>query len=246
VGAAGIVEQIARHSRSALVGLMVFAVVAVMFVASRRSSKTEEAASMSSSGPSTPSTQESSSKAAATEQADLTPAATRGSDVRPLKAASASGVAVGTKPSAPAPAPVARQTAALPTPEPPKPTATVADGDGTAEREILERHQRWFDAFDRGDRATMASLASDNFSLADGRAEHAPAVSGRVERTIRDVRVRVTGIGAVLSGQIAETTTAGEAVPVTMLSEVWIRRGEEWRLVSVRMVPVDAVPKTLQ
>ena len=92
----------------------------------------------------------------------------------------------------------------------------------------------------------MASLASDTFSLADERAQHAPAMSGRMERTIRDVRVRVTGIGAVLSGQIAETTTAGEAVPVTMLSEVWIRRGEEWRLVSVRMVPVDAVPKTLQ
>ena len=92
----------------------------------------------------------------------------------------------------------------------------------------------------------MASFAADNFSLADERSAHGSAVSGRVERTIRDVRVRVTGIGAVLSGQIAETTTAGEAVPVAMLSEVWIRRGEEWQLVSARMVPVDAVPKTLQ
>jgi hypothetical protein len=31
-----------------------------------------------------------------------------------------------------------------------------------------------------------------------------------------------------------------------MLSEVWIRRGDEWRLVSVRMVPVNAVPAALQ
>jgi len=245
VRAAGVVEQIAKHSRSALVGLVVFAVVAITFVALRPSSKTEVAASISHSNSATPSTQESSSKAAAIEQADLNPAATRGSDVRPLKPASASGIAAATKPNAPAPAAVAKPAAAPPTPEPPKRTATAAD-DATAERAIVERHQRWFEAFNRGDRAAMASFAADNFSLADERSAHGSAVSGRVERTIRDVRVRVTGIGAVLSGQIAETTTAGEAVPVAMLSEVWIRRGEEWQLVSARMVPVDAVPKTLQ
>src|SRR5436190_3637662 len=83
--------------------------------------------------------------------------------------------------------------------EHPDVAATAPDHEAAAEREIVERHQRWFDAFERGDRAAMASLAADNFSL-DQRPEHAPAVSGRVERTIRDVRVRVTGIGAVLSG----------------------------------------------
>jgi hypothetical protein len=247
VRAVGVVEQIAKHSRSALVGLglVVFAVLSITFVALRPSSKTEVAASISRSDSATPSTQESSSKAAAIEQADLNPAATRGSDVRPLKPASASGIAAATKPNAPAPAAVAKPAAAPPTPEPPKRTATAADDD-TAERAILERHQRWFEAFNRGDRATMASFASDNFSLADERSPHGPGVSGRVEHTIRDVRVRVTGVGAVLSGQIAETTTAGEVVPVAMLSEVWIRRGEEWQLVSARMVPVDAVPRALQ
>jgi hypothetical protein len=245
--AVDVVEQIAKHSRSALVGLglVVFAVLSITFVALRPSSKTKVAASFSRSDSATPSTQESSSKAAAIEQADLNPAATRGSDVRPLKPASASGIAAATKPNAPAPAAVAKPAAAPPTPESPTRTATAAD-DATAERAILERHQRWFEAFNRGDRATMASFASDNFSLADERAAHGPAVSGRVERTIRDVRVRVTGVGAVLSGQIAETTTAGEVVPAAMLSEVWIRRGEEWQLVSARMVPVDAVPRTLQ
>ncbi len=254
-GASDAVEESAKHSRSARGAspfrslswrhLGVFAVVAITFVALRTSSKTEVAASIPSPGPATPSTQESSSKAAALEQADLSPAATRGSDVRPLKPASASGIAAATKPNTPAPVAVAKPTAAPPTPEPPKRTATIAD-DATAERTILERHQRWFEAFNRGDRAAMASFASANFSLADQRSDRAPAVPGRVERTTRDVRVRVNGIGAVLSGQIAETTTAGEAVPVAMLSEVWIRRGEEWQLVSARMVPVDAVPKTLQ
>ena len=245
VRAAGVVEQIAKHSRSALVGLGVFAVVAITYVALRPSSKTEVAASISRPGPATPSTQESSSKAAAIEQADLNPTATRGSDVRPLKPAAASGIAAATKPGASAPATVAKPTAAPPTPEPPKRTETAVD-DATAERVILERHQRWFEAFNRGDRAAMASFASDNFSLVDQRSDRPPAAPGRVEPTIRDVRVRVTGIGAVLSGQIAETTAAGEAVPVAMLSEVWIRRGEQWQLVSARMVPVEAVPRTLQ
>jgi hypothetical protein len=95
----------------------------------------------------------------------------------------------------------------------------------------------------------MASLASDNFSLVDQRPERAPGASGRVERIMQDLRVQVTaGIGAVLSGRIAETTTADDAPAITiaMLSEVWIRRGEEWQLVSVRMVPLSAVPTTLQ
>jgi hypothetical protein len=69
---------------------------------------------------------------------------------------------------------------------------TTPDHAAAAQREILERHQRWFDSFERGDRATMASLVSDNFSLVDQRPERAPAASGRVERTIQDLRVQVT------------------------------------------------------
>ena len=244
VPAVGLVEQLSAHWRIAAVVLVVLTVVATLIVSLRPSSKTEAAASAS-----PPSTERSiplepSSKASTTDQAELNPTATRGSDVRPPKPAAASGVAAGTRPAAPPTATVAKRTAAqTPMAEAPARAATVADDTATAERDILERHQRWFDAFDRGDRATMASLASDNFSIVDKRPERAP---GRVERTIRDIRVRVTGIGAVLSGQIAETATADEAATVAMLSEVWIRREEEWQLVSVRMVPLDAVPKTLQ
>jgi ketosteroid isomerase-like protein len=121
-----------------------------------------------------------------------------------------------------------------------------AQDTAAAEREILERHQRWFQAFEHGDRATIASITTDNFSLVDQRPERAPTATGRVEHTIQDVRVRVTaGVGAVLSGRVAETTSANQAT-VAMLSEVWIRQAEEWRLVSVRMVPLSAVATTLQ
>ena len=246
--AAGVVEQLSAYWRIAVIALAVLAVVATLVVSLGPSSKTEDAASAapSSSQRSTPQT---SSKGSSTAQAELNPTATRGSDVRPPKPTSASGVTAETKPALPPAATVAKRAAAqtqTPAPPAPAPAATVSDDTATAERDILERHQRWFDAFDRGDRATMASLAADNFSIVDERPGRPPAGSGPVERTIRDVRVRVTGIGAVLSGQIAETPAAGDAVPVAMLSEVWIRREETWQLVSVRMVPLDAVPRTLQ
>ena len=184
--------------------------------------------------------------APAVDQAGQGPTPTQVSEVRPL----AQPVAAGTEPNEPPSATATHGTAApINATEQPERAAATPDHAAAAEREILERHQRWFDAFERGDRATMASLVSDNFSLVDQRPERAPGASGRVERTIHDLRVQVTAdIGAVLSGRIAETTTADDApaTTVAMLSEVWIRRGEEWQLVSVRMVPLNAVPTTLQ
>jgi hypothetical protein len=173
------------------------------------------------------------------------PTTTQVSDVRPL----AHGVAGGAETAKP---PFPTATSGTPAPIYPAEqsgrVATTPDNAAAAEREILERHRRWFDAFERGDRATMASLAVDNFSLMDQRPESASGASGRVERTIHDLRVQVTaGIGAVLSGRIAETTADDmPATTVAMLSEVWIRRGEEWQLVSVRIVPLNPVATTLQ
>jgi hypothetical protein len=187
---------------------------------------------------------------AATDPAGQGPTPTQSSAVPPLRQAVPGAFAGATAPGVPPAAAVEPESAvSTSTADRPDHVVTAADYDAAAEREILERHQRWFDAFERGDRATMASLASDNFSLVDQRPERAPGASGRVERTIHDLRVQVTaGIGAVLSGRISETTAADDApaVTVAMLSEVWIRRGEEWQLVSVRMVPLSAVPTTLQ
>jgi hypothetical protein len=177
-------------------------------------------------------------------EGDATPA--RVSEMRPVAPAAASAATAGTQPTAMPAATLSDAIAAPARTEPPAPAATTPELTAAAEREILERHQRWFDAFERGDRATMASLAADNFSLVDQRPERAPAASGRVERIIQDLRVQVTaGIGAVLSGRISETTTDASTATIAMLSEVWIRRGDEWRLVSVRMVPVNAVPAAL-
>jgi hypothetical protein len=187
---------------------------------------------------------------AATDRASQGPPPARGADVPPLPQAFAGAVAAGTEPAAPLPATVDPEPrVSTSTADRPDHVVTAADYAAAAEREILERHQRWFDAFLSGDRATMASLAADNFSLMDQRPERAP-VAGRVERTIDDLRVQVTaGIGAVVSGRIVETTSTNEPLPVVtvaMFSEVWIRQREEWLLVSVRLVPLNAVSSPLQ
>ncbi len=184
--------------------------------------------------------------APAVDQARQGPTTTQVSEVLPLTQAVPAGREPNQLPSATATHGIAAPINAT---EQPQRAATAPDNPAAAEREILERHQRWFDAFERGDHATMASLVSGNFSLVDQRPERAPGASGRVERTIQDLRVQVTaGIGAVLSGRIAETTSADDApaTTVAMLSEVWIRQGEQWQLVSVRMVPLNTVPTTLQ
>jgi hypothetical protein len=177
------------------------------------------------------------------------PTPTPASEVPPL-ARSIAGAAAGAEPNAVPDETGADQAAvSTSTADQPEHVVTAADYAAATEREILERHQRWFDAFERGDRATMASLAADNFSLLDQRPAPAPTVSGRIERTLHDLRVQVTaGIGAVVSGRITETTTTdgAPAATVALYSEVWIRQGEEWQLVSVRLVPLNAVQSPLQ
>ena len=179
--------------------------------------------------------------AAATAQA-LTP--TRSSEMPP-QAQGGSGLAATGSEQESTPSATAGLAGRTSIAEPQEPAAPTPD-DAVAEREILERHQRWFDAFHRGDRATMASLAAENFSLLDQRPDRTTVAPDRVG-FIHDLRVQVTaGIGAVVSGRITETSTPEEAPTVSMFSEVWIRQGEEWQLVSVRLVPVNTVPSTLQ
>jgi hypothetical protein len=250
VPAPGLAEKLIAHWRTAAVAFVILAVGATAIVALRPSLRTATAVTTSRPGPAVStsgvSVEPASTAAAAADQAGARPTPARASQVRPLEQAAGRGTGARTESNAPPVAPVGqRNTGRTSTPEVPGLAATAADS-ATAEREILDRHQRWFEAFERGDRATMTSFASENFSLVDQRPERASAASGRVARTIHDVRVQVTGgVGAVLSGQIDETT-ANEAATVAMLSEVWIRRGDEWRLVSVRMVPLSAVPTTLQ
>jgi hypothetical protein len=261
-------EKVIAYRGPAAVALGVLALLVTMIVVMRFSSRSDPAvitpqppaagstASGPAAGPAAAIPPDASSAAtaaprtsAAPEQPASRPATTQPSQARPPEQTAPTGVVRGTTgKQAPPSVPVASRPAAAETQTAAQPNgAAMATQDAAAaEREILDRHQRWFDAFEHGDRATMASITSDNFSMVDQRPERAPIESGRVQGSIQDVRVRVTaGVGAVLSARIAETTAANAAT-VAMLSEVWIRQADQWRLVSVRMVPLAAVATTLQ
>ena len=247
--ATNLAERLLAHWRIGAVALVILALVVTAIVTRSPASRTDPAATTprpeSAGSAATP--QAPAVPAAAATPPTVQPATTQPSRARPPEPTPATGATRGTTgQQTPASVPVAPRSAAQPQTAPqPNRAAPAAQDVAVAEREILERHQRWFEAFEHGDRAAMASIASDNFSIVDERPERATA-SGRVAHTTQDVRVRVTaGVGAVLSGRIAGTTAANDTT-VAMLSEVWIRQAEQWRLVSVRMVPLAAVASTLQ
>jgi Domain of unknown function (DUF4115) len=115
--------------------------------------------------------------APAVDKAGQGPTPTQVSEVRPLTQP----VAAGTEPSEP-PSATATHGTAVPinATEQPERAAATPDHAAAVEREILERHQRWFDAFERGDRAQTTSRSW--ISARNARQGH-PAASNALSTT---------------------------------------------------------------
>jgi hypothetical protein len=69
-----------------------------------------------------------------------------------------------------------------------------------------------------------------------------------VARTLDEVKVDVAGSGSVLSAKMTERVSTGGTVRelVSMLTEVWVRRDDGWRLMGVRIDPLPQAPRTSQ
>jgi hypothetical protein len=131
----------------------------------------------------------------------------------------------------PAPAPVARAepppTNPLPTPAPSSPASAV-----------IAASRQWLDAYQRQDRAAMASLSSDGLQLADERRneERFPA-NVSVDRSLDKVSVQIAADTAVLTAIMTERSVDNGLPPrVSPISQVWELRGNQWRVRQVRMV----------
>ena len=118
-------------------------------------------------------------------------------------------------------------------------TPTTTDPQSrAAEQEILERDRQWFDAFYRGDQAAMAAVAAPGFAFTDQRSSgHVVAMGTAARRSLDKVRVDFAGVGAVLTAQMTERTAglAGERQIVSMLSGIWTKGDDGWRLMGVRL-----------
>ena len=134
---------------------------------------------------------------------------------------------------APAPAPRAETIpppaprAELPTPGPSSPTSAV-----------IAASRQWLDAYQRQDRAAMASLSVSDLQLVDERRneERFPA-NVDVNRTIDRVSVQMAADTAVLTAVMTERSADNGTPPrVSPISQVWVLSGNQWRVRQVRLV----------
>ena len=111
---------------------------------------------------------------------------------------------------------------------------------GQTHAEILAKHQRWLDAYSRGDTQVIRTLTTDGFSLLDERSAAEKNATAQ-EPEVSEVRIDVAGVGAVLTGRLR--TMIQGVLNEAMLSEVWVRDGQQrWALMGVRITPVVPAP----
>ena len=117
--------------------------------------------------------------------------------------------------------------APLPTPGPASPASAV-----------VAASRQWLDAYQRQDRAALASLQTEGLQVADERRneERFPSNVG-VNRTLDRVSVQIAADTAVLTAVMTERS-ADNAIPprISPISQVWELRGNQWRVRQVRMV----------
>jgi hypothetical protein len=124
-----------------------------------------------------------------------------------------------------APPPAAR--AELPTPGPATPTSA-----------LIAASRQWLDAYQRQDRATMASLSVTDLQLVDERrSEERFAANVDVNRSIDRVSVQIAADTAVLTAVMTERAADNGSPPrVSPISQVWVLAGNQWRVRQVRLV----------
>jgi ketosteroid isomerase-like protein len=115
----------------------------------------------------------------------------------------------------------------LPTPGPATPTSAV-----------IAASRQWLDAYQRQDRATMASLSVADLQLVDERrSEERFAANVDVSRSIDRVSVQIAADTAVLTAVMTERAADSGSPPrVSPISQVWVLAGNQWRVRQVRLV----------
>ena len=121
-----------------------------------------------------------------------------------------------------------------------------AQSDQT-ERQILDAHNAWFEAFDRGDVETIDQMETDDFVLVNGdrivdkqqQLENIQTGFGGGVEFIRVVglyRFALRGDAAVITGvQYSSSQAGGDSIVFT---EVWMRGDRGWQIDSAHFSPV--------
>jgi ketosteroid isomerase-like protein len=123
--------------------------------------------------------------------------------------------------------------------------AAAAPAEASVEREILRAAQQWFEAYFAGDAPGMKHIESADFALVDDRAadRRLAATMPGVERGLQQVQIDVAGEGAVMSARLVERAQI-DGQPreyVSLVSGVWLRTGNSWRLTGLRFIDPASV-----
>jgi hypothetical protein len=118
------------------------------------------------------------------------------------------------------------------------PDAPALSGDET---DVLHAHEAYFHALGRGDASGIARLTGDGFTVTGSPAADESGVPFAI--SLSNASVEVRGVGAVVSGTGSQRITGpdGQARQQPLLfSEIWIKRGDQWQLTSVRFLRSEA------
>jgi hypothetical protein len=134
----------------------------------------------------------------------------------------------------PAPAPSPRAETVPPAPRAELPTP----GPSSPASAVIAASRQWLDAYQRQDRAAMASLSVADLQLVDERRNEERFPSNvDVNRTIDRVSVQMAADTAVLTAVMTERSADSGAPPrVSPISQVWVLSGNQWRVRQVRLV----------
>jgi ketosteroid isomerase-like protein len=110
----------------------------------------------------------------------------------------------------------------------------------TLQRDLEQLHNQWFNAFEKGDGATMDKLEMRNLILvnADGKGgiwkKHGPRAGKQKptgsSTTLSDAQVRQFGDSAILTGVI--TVKRGRTTTRSSTTVVWVRKNNQWLVAS--------------
>ena len=136
--------------------------------------------------------------------------------------------------------------------------------DSSTEQEIMTLSREWYDAYFRGDTATLERVEASDFIVMSDRVtqtkqEQVVGIQSRVKegrwlspgliRHTEGVRVRAYGDVVVISGR-SWNTRQGD-VPQTpsvksQFTEIWMRHDGQWQVVHLHFNPLAQVQPTTQ
>jgi ketosteroid isomerase-like protein len=125
-------------------------------------------------------------------------------------------------------------------------SAGAQPADANLKSELEAIHAKWYQAFDRGDGATMNDLEVSNLALvapvgvvwikSSPRAAHEAIGAPGTRHVLSDVTVRRFGDTAILTG--IHTTVTGKDTSRVATTVVFVRQSGRWRIASAQWTPI--------